>query len=358
MPGRSEIISARRLIGLFTASISLILLTTFARAQGPQFDVGAPPGASAGGSVVGQTLGANGGAVVVGQPLGAANFPDVIQSSAPFSGRPGPQGSHVPASALTTPGVPVRRAGQVQAMIKQNAPPLQVPQYGELELDAEFEDYGTPDGMNLDSAIEMLVRQNLDLQAARLEVPMADADVLTANLRANPDLLRRHPARSVRALLVLAAGWAGADRRQHQLPARRDLQASGSHPFGREAKSVTEAQLQDAIRNQIDNLYTVYEDNVSAGLTVAVQRGLLGGHSEAGDAYRVPLQGRAAQGARPPGGPGERPASRAPGQGVEARQDQGKSCPGTHLELASDGHRADRETRRVRPCGQAAGSSP
>jgi cobalt-zinc-cadmium efflux system outer membrane protein len=36
----------------------------------------------------------------------------------------------------------------------------------------------------------------------------------------------------------------------------------------REAKNVTEAQLQDFVRNSIDNLYTVYEDDVSAGLTV------------------------------------------------------------------------------------------
>ena len=40
--------------------------------------------------------------------------------------------------------------------------------------------------MDLDAAIEQLVKQNLDLEAARLEIPMAEADVLTANLRANP----------------------------------------------------------------------------------------------------------------------------------------------------------------------------
>ncbi len=34
------------------------------------------------------------------------------------------------------------------------------------------------------------------------------------------------------------------------------------------AKRVSEAQLQDAVRNQIDNLYTVYVDAVAAALTV------------------------------------------------------------------------------------------
>ena len=38
----------------------------------------------------------------------------------------------------------------------------------------------------LDAAIELLVSQNLDLLAAKLEIPMAEADVLTANLRSNP----------------------------------------------------------------------------------------------------------------------------------------------------------------------------
>ncbi len=46
------------------ASVALFLwAAAAAHAQGPQFDVGAPPGAAAGASTV-------------GQPLGAADFPD------------------------------------------------------------------------------------------------------------------------------------------------------------------------------------------------------------------------------------------------------------------------------------------
>ena len=53
-------------------------------AQGPQFDVGAPPGAA-------------GGASTVGQPLGSADFPDFgTPSIAPFSGKPGPGGQPRP----------------------------------------------------------------------------------------------------------------------------------------------------------------------------------------------------------------------------------------------------------------------
>ena len=64
--------------------------------------------------------------------------------------------------------------------------PLKVPTYGDLELPAGELDYGRPDGMTLDTVIELLIQRNLDLEAARLEIPMSEADVLTANLRANP----------------------------------------------------------------------------------------------------------------------------------------------------------------------------
>ena len=57
-----------------------------------------------------------------------------------------------------------------------------------------------PGALTLDDAIEQLLRQNLNLIALRHEIPMAQADVLTASLRANPDLLCRYPACSLRPL--------------------------------------------------------------------------------------------------------------------------------------------------------------
>ena len=118
-----------RLIRLASAAVmlSIFLAEGSARAQGPQFDVGSPPGAA-------------GGASAVGQPLGAANFPDFgSPSNAPFSGRAGPMGAHIPANALTTPGVPVQIGQGAQQTIKQNAPPLEIPALGEvLELDTDI----------------------------------------------------------------------------------------------------------------------------------------------------------------------------------------------------------------------------
>jgi cobalt-zinc-cadmium efflux system outer membrane protein len=222
--------------------------------HGQQFNVGAPTGAS-------------GAISVLGQQLGAASFPDwSTPSITPFSGR-GRGGSHVPASALTTPGVPSIAALGAQLNIPSLQPSV-FTQYGELELPAEFREYGKPDGMTLDAVIDQLARNNLDLEAARLEVPMAEADVLTANLRANPIFYADTELEPYGHFSFLRPGG----------PPQTDVNIS--YPFditfkrlartrsAREAKSVTEAQLQDAIRNQIDNLYTVYEDNVAAGLTL------------------------------------------------------------------------------------------
>ena len=67
----------------------------------------------------------------------------------------------------------------------------------------------------------------------------------------------------------------------------------------REAKSVTEAQLQDAVRNQIDNLYSVYEGGrFQRASTLQVQRGLSRREQAAVDGYRRTLRQRANPGVR------------------------------------------------------------
>ena len=118
--------------------------------------------------------------------IGAGEFPDFeTPSITPFSGKVGVGGSHVPIAGLSVPGVPVVRARGAQAAVA-SIQPMQTTEYGDLQLSTELDDYGPKDGLTLDAAIELLVQRNLDLEAARFEIPMADADVLTANLRANP----------------------------------------------------------------------------------------------------------------------------------------------------------------------------
>ncbi len=146
--------------------------------------------------------------------------------------------------------------------------PVQVPQYGELELPADFVDYGTAGNMDLDAAINMLVSQNLDLMAAKLEIPMAEADVLTANLRANPIFYADQQLIPYGHFSFLRPGGPQQSDVNINYPLDISFKRAARTASAREAKSVTEAQLQDAVRNQIDNLYSVYEGVVSAGLTL------------------------------------------------------------------------------------------
>ena len=177
-------------MGAGTAVAVWLLLAATVRAQGAGFDVGARPGSA-------------GGASTVGQSSGAAHFADSDTASAPASGPRG-SGRH---ARLVRRLVGSRRSHFPGVEHGRGRNPRLQPQpttnYGELELPAGDLEYGRPDGMTPDIAIEMLIKQNLDVETGcRLEIPMSQADVLTASLRSNPDLLRGYPAHPVRPLLV------------------------------------------------------------------------------------------------------------------------------------------------------------
>jgi cobalt-zinc-cadmium efflux system outer membrane protein len=234
----------------------LIAASTTAHAQGPQIDYGAPPGAAAGASTV-------------GQPLGAADFPDFeaqAPSLTPFSGRPGPGASRAPAAAMAAPGAPVFRTSTGTRFAIQPVQAQQVPAYGDLDLPGELE--GPPQGMTIDQAIEILIKHNLDLIAFRMEVPMAEADILTASLRANPIFYADTQLIPYGHYSFLRPGGPPQSDVNVTYPLDITFKRKTRTQQYRIAKKVTEAQLQDAVRNQIDNLYTVYVDAVAAALTV------------------------------------------------------------------------------------------
>jgi cobalt-zinc-cadmium efflux system outer membrane protein len=245
----------RMLLAVFLPAFG-ILTTNSALAQGPQFDVGSPPGAA-------------GGSSAVGQPLGAANFPEFGSPvSAPFSGRAGPMGSRVPASAMAAPGVPTFRGIGAQTTIQPIVQPAPTPHFGDLEMEADIRVYGTSKDITLDHAIEQLVGQNLDLLAARLEVPMAEADVLTANLRSNPIFYADNQLVPYGHFSFLRPGGPPQADINLNYPLDVTFKRQARTVSAREAKSAVEAQLQDAVRTQIDNLYSIYEGVAAAGLTL------------------------------------------------------------------------------------------
>src|SRR3954469_14260600 len=146
------------------------------RAQGPTVDVDNPPGLSAGRSMFGSAIGAS----------GISLFQDTPGStSAPIGSRPGPSVSRAPVSGLNPQGRNPRREGLPNFKIPA-LPPANVPAYGELDLPEGSAEIGDAGGLALGDTIDILVRQNLGIIAMRYEIPMAEADVLTASLRANP----------------------------------------------------------------------------------------------------------------------------------------------------------------------------
>ena len=182
--------------GLAVSAVVLLTLTAAAHAQVAQFNIDQPPGASEGNSTLGPPLG-QAGFVEEGEPT----------SSRPFSGRAGPGGSHAPEAGVSAPTTPMRRQQTASLFQTTSVQPSQVPSYGEgLDIPVGSPEIGPPNGLTIDQAIELCVKENIDLYSQRLEIPMAEADILTANLRGQSHLLRRQPARSLRPLQLPPAG--------------------------------------------------------------------------------------------------------------------------------------------------------
>jgi cobalt-zinc-cadmium efflux system outer membrane protein len=151
------------------------------------------------------------------------------------------------------------------------AKPLRVPQ---LELPAPLperdedllggfetteEDLGPPSGLTLDQAIARLVAANHELRTKFHEIPMAEADVLTAGLRENP-LLFYDSSR-------IPYGSYSAQRPgsvEHGISVVYPIDYSGKRKArvsaAKAVKRVRQAQYQNAVRLEIDNLYSAYID--------------------------------------------------------------------------------------------------
>ncbi len=252
----------RRSAGFRTLGFTLLAVAgtcTAGRAQGPQVDIGVPPGAPEGRGKLGAALGASGTSGFDGSPV------QNIQSI--FGGRAGPSGTRAPLNQLNPPGPPV--ASLTAAVpTPTTLEPANIPRYGELELPLQEEEEGPPDGLTLDQAIDRLVKSNLNLLALKFELPMADADVLTASLRNNPIFYAD-------SQLVPYGHYSnqrpGGDT-QYDVNVTQPIDVwrkrRAKTIVAQRAKKVTEAQFQDAVRQQIDNLYTAYVDSVAAKLTV------------------------------------------------------------------------------------------
>jgi cobalt-zinc-cadmium efflux system outer membrane protein len=172
-------------------------------------------------------------------------------------------------STITRPGL--RPGGQpLQDAI--SAPPAlplaEIPLFGPLSIPEGRDEEGPADGQTLDALIERLVQRNLSLLARSYELPQAEADILTAGLRANPLLYAD-------SQLIPYGNYS---TRRPGGPTQYDLNIT--YPIdithkrrartlvACQAKRVLQAQFQDAVRLQIDNLYTAFTDVLGARETI------------------------------------------------------------------------------------------
>jgi cobalt-zinc-cadmium efflux system outer membrane protein len=264
---------------IITCGLGLIAAwATSAPAQQQRTPTFVPQG---GGSAAGEHL--------LGPPLGSAgqgpagSIPGADQGV--LGGRPGPSVPRVPMGVMQPggagPAVPSLGIRPIEAL-----PPAELPLYGPLSIPSGPEDEGPADGLTLDAAIERLVRSNLELRALAVELPMADADILTASLRANPLLYADSQ--------LIPYGRYSRERPggpvQYDLNITYPLDVSGKRRarmlVACRARRVLEAQYQDAVRRKIDNLYTAFVDVLAARETVRFAETSVAGLREIEDLSR------------------------------------------------------------------------
>src|SRR4051794_9232740 len=238
----------------WTAALAFLLLASTARGQGPQVEVESPPGSSDSRGRLGPALGSSGTSAFDGTPI--------AQQESMFGGRPGPSVTRAPINQLNQPHAAIALpTARFRPPVAQADQP---PAYGELEMPARPEEIGPPGGMTLDAAIQRLVQQNLNLVALRFEISMAQADILTASLRANPIFYADSQLIPYGRYTNGRPGGPTQYDVNVTLPLDVWRKRKARILVAESARLVTEAQFQDAIRLQIDNLYTEYVDVVAA----------------------------------------------------------------------------------------------
>ena len=154
---------------------------------------------------------------------------------------------------------------------------------------------GPQSGIDLDAAIDRLFRSSRELRTKFLEIPQAEADVLTAGLRENP-------------LLFYSSGSVPYGSYAKNRPGDINHGVSIVYPVdfsgkrtarvdvAEKEKCILEAQYQNAVRLELDNLYVAFVEVLAARQAVIASRrgsGLI--DRLASEATRRPRSGPAAE---------------------------------------------------------------
>lgn len=248
-------------------------------AQSPTLGTEIPQSPAAMPGSMTSTLGAlpgSGGGTFSAQAVGGGQI---------LGGRAGTATPRVPTS-ISDPGAAGNALAPTTATaIPALAPLTEVPLYGTLDLPAT-DDEGPADGLSFDLALELLIRENLDLLSRRYEIPSAQADVLTASLRGNPILYAD-------SQLIPYGSY---NNNRPGGPLQYDLNISQPVDFSHKrsarvavaskSKKAIELQYQDAVRVQIGNLASAYVAVLAARETLRYAEAGLRGLERILDATR------------------------------------------------------------------------
>jgi cobalt-zinc-cadmium efflux system outer membrane protein len=242
----------------------------FGQAATVNTSVPAMPGGA--GSLLGPAPGDN--TSMLGTPPGAggsapaANLP----GGGILGGRAGPNASRGVPTAVTTPGTgagPTEMQMPVTAPQPQPVGPTTPPLYGTLEMTGGPEEEA-PDGLTLDQAIELTLERSLDLRSKFAEIPMARADILQANLRANPVFYQDGQLLQYGRGEYSRARPGGPQQFDTNItyPLDVSFKRTARTRVAARAEKVLEALYQNAVRNRIDDVYGAYVTALGARQTV------------------------------------------------------------------------------------------
>jgi len=128
------------------------------------------------------------------------------------------------------------------------------------------DDAGPPGGLTLDAAIATMMEANLDVRALRHELTQADADVLTAGLRTNPLIYMDSQFIPYGTFNNQSPGGPTQYDLNITYPIDVSKKRQARTVVARMARSALEAQFQDVVRRQIDNVYRAFTNLQAARL--------------------------------------------------------------------------------------------
>ena len=178
-------------------------------------------------------------------------------------------------AAASGDGRAIGQPGAARIAPPATRPGPKAPIYGALEVPDGADD-GPPNGLTLDAAIARLSQANFGLRAKFGEIPKAEADILSAGLRANPLVFasadsvpygsysQQRPGENNYGIVVIQPIDVNQKRKVRVVVAQQ-------------AKKVLDAQYQDAVRLEIDNLYTAFVDVLDARETIRYAKASLEG---------------------------------------------------------------------------------